>query len=69
MGITDNSLKYHLTTAKQNGITRTEIAEIITHIAFYAAVGLRRGRRSTSPRRYGTMTLRAKMPKPPLPAQ
>lgn len=36
MGITDNSLKYHLMTAKQNGITRTEIAEIITHIAFYA---------------------------------
>ena len=36
MGITDNSLKYHLSTAKQNGITRTEIAEIITHIAFYA---------------------------------
>ena len=36
MGITDNSLKYHLATAKQNGITRTEIAEIITHIAFYA---------------------------------
>ena len=35
-GITDNSLKYHLSTAKQNGITRTEIAEIITHIAFYA---------------------------------
>ena len=36
MGITDNSLKYHLATAKQNGITRTEIAEIIIHIAFYA---------------------------------
>ena len=36
MGITDNSLKYHLQTAKQNGISRTEIAEIITHIAFYA---------------------------------
>ena len=36
MGITDNSLKYHLMTAKQSGITRTEIAEIITHIAFYA---------------------------------
>lgn len=35
-GITDNSLKYHLSTAKQNGISRTEIAEIITHIAFYA---------------------------------
>lgn len=35
-GITDNSLTYHLQTAKQNGITRTEIAEIITHISFYA---------------------------------
>lgn len=35
-GITDNSLKYHLTTAKENGITSIEIAEIITHIAFYA---------------------------------
>lgn len=35
-GITDNSLKYHLMSAKQNGITRTEAAEIITHIAFYA---------------------------------
>ena len=28
-GITDNSLKYHLMSAKQNGITRTEAAEII----------------------------------------
>lgn len=35
-GITDSSLAYHLQTAKNNGITRTEIAEIITHIAFYA---------------------------------
>lgn len=35
-GITDNSLSYHLQTAKKNGITRTEIAEIITHIGFYA---------------------------------
>ena len=35
-GITDSSLKYHLQAAKNNGITRTEIAEIITHIAFYA---------------------------------
>ena len=34
-GITDSSLKYHLQSAK-NGITRTEIAEIITHMAFYA---------------------------------
>jgi len=36
MGITDSSLKYHLQTAKQNGISRTEIAEILTHIGFYA---------------------------------
>lgn len=35
-GITDSSLTYHLQTAKQNGITRTEIAEIITHLSFYA---------------------------------
>lgn len=35
-GLTDSSLVYHLQTAKKNGITRTEIAEIITHIAFYA---------------------------------
>ncbi|MBD5316758.1 MAG: gamma-carboxymuconolactone decarboxylase [Bacteroides sp.] len=35
-GITDSSLRYHLQTARTNGITRTEIAEIITHIAFYA---------------------------------
>lgn len=35
-GITDSSLKYHLQTAKDNGITRAEIAEVITHIAFYA---------------------------------
>lgn len=35
-GITDSSLTFHLQSAKNNGITRTEIAEIITHIAFYA---------------------------------
>ena len=35
-GITDSSLTYHLQTARQNGITRTEIAEILTHVAFYA---------------------------------
>ena len=35
-GITDSSLKFHLQSAKKNGITRTEIAEIITHIGFYA---------------------------------
>ena len=35
-GITDSSLIYHLQSAKQNGITRTEIAEILTHMGFYA---------------------------------
>ena len=35
-GITDSSLKFYLESAKKNGITRTEAAEIITHIAFYA---------------------------------
>ena len=35
-GMTDSSLKYHLMEAKKNGITCTEAAEIITHIAFYA---------------------------------
>lgn len=35
-GLVDSSFKYHLISAKNNGITRTEIAEIITHAAFYA---------------------------------
>lgn len=34
-GITDISLKYHLENAKKNGVTKEEIAGIITHIAFY----------------------------------
>lgn len=35
-GITNSSLKFHLMEAKKNGITRVEIAEILTHAAFYA---------------------------------
>lgn len=35
-GIIDNSLKYHIQNAKNNGVTKTEMAEIITHLAFYA---------------------------------
>ena len=35
-GIVDSSLKYHLMTAKKNGVTKQEMAEILTHIAFYA---------------------------------
>ena len=34
-GITDNSLKYHILNAKKNGITQEEMAEAITHVAFY----------------------------------
>lgn len=35
-GLCDSSFEYHLKAAKENGITRSEIAEIITHAAFYA---------------------------------
>lgn len=35
-GMVDSSLKYHLMAAKNNGITKEEMAEIITHAAFYA---------------------------------
>jgi len=35
-GLTDSSFMYHLQEAKKNGVTRTEIAEILTHAAFYA---------------------------------
>ena len=35
-GLVDESFRYHLQTARTNGITRTEIAEILTHAAFYA---------------------------------
>jgi len=34
-GIFDNSLKYHITNAKKNGVSAEEMAEIITHLAFY----------------------------------
>ena len=35
-GILDSSLKFHLANAKKHGVTQEEIAEIITHAAFYA---------------------------------
>ena len=35
-GLVDSSFQYHLATARKNGITRQEIAEILTHAAFYA---------------------------------
>ena len=34
-GLTDESFKYHLQSAKANGITKEEIAEIVTQAAFY----------------------------------
>ena len=34
-GLTDSSFAYHLAAAKKNGVTQTEIAEILTHAAFY----------------------------------
>lgn len=35
-GVTDSSLKYHLENAKKAGVTKNEIAAVITHTAFYA---------------------------------
>lgn len=35
-GITDSSLTYHLQNAKKHGVTKSEIAAILTHVAFYA---------------------------------
>lgn len=35
-GILDDSLKFHLQNAKNHGVTKDEIAEILTHAAFYA---------------------------------
>lgn len=35
-GLTDSSFQYHLMSAKNNVVTRAEIAEILTHAAFYA---------------------------------
>ena len=35
-GVTDSSLTYHLQNAKTHGVTRAEIAAVITHTAFYA---------------------------------
>ena len=36
-GLTDSSFQYHLQSAKNNGVTKAEIAEILTHAAFYAS--------------------------------
>lgn len=35
-GMIDSSFEYHAKTAKANGVTKAEMAEILTHLAFYA---------------------------------
>lgn len=35
-GVTDSSLRNHLENAKKAGVTKAEIAAVITHVAFYA---------------------------------
>ena len=35
-GLVDSSFQYHLMSARKNGVTKEEIAEILTHAAFYA---------------------------------
>ena len=35
-GILDSSLQYHIHTAKENGVTKEEMVEILTQLAFYA---------------------------------
>lgn len=35
-GLVDSSFQYHMQNAKNNGVTKTEMAEILTHVAFYA---------------------------------
>ena len=35
-GITDSSIKYHITNAKNHGVTKEEMVAAITHTAFYA---------------------------------
>ena len=35
-GVLDSSLKFHIGNAKNHGVTKDEMAEILTHAAFYA---------------------------------
>lgn len=35
-GMVDSSFQFHIQNAKKNGVTKGEIAEILTHLAFYA---------------------------------
>ena len=35
-GMIDSSFEYHLKSAKENGVTKSEMADLLTHVAFYA---------------------------------
>lgn len=35
-GITDSSIKYHIENARNHGVSKEEMAAVITHTAFYA---------------------------------
>ncbi len=35
-GVLDSSLQFHILNAKNHGVTAQEMAEILTHAAFYA---------------------------------
>ena len=36
-GLVDSSFRFHLENAKNNGVTQEEMAEVLTHAAFYAS--------------------------------
>lgn len=60
-GITDNSLGFQLQKAQKNGITHTEIAEIITYIGFYAGWPKAWAAFNFAPKEYGRKILSVKM--------
>lgn len=67
MGMVDSSFQYHLENAKKNGITRTEIAEVLTQLAFYVGWPPKRGRPFGWPRTCERRrTAHRKMQKPPI---
>ena len=63
-GITDSSLIHHLQSAKKNGITRTEIAELSPTLASMP-VGRKHGQHLILQKTYGLKTRPARMPKQP----
>lgn len=57
-GVLDSSLAFHIGEAKKNGVTKEEMAEILTHAAFYA--GWPEGMGSVSDGRRNLSRLRRK---------